>query len=94
MRRIVHGRSPVHSQVHPGRLLWGEAFYLRDLLAREEKTPQQLFKLACVADALEFVDYALELLQYLTITYGDDPKYNFADLIRETLAQIPDLVLE
>jgi hypothetical protein len=69
---------------------------LRDLI-REEistslKTPQQIFKLACIADLINFSDYALELLEYLTLQYGTDANYNFANNIIESLAQFPDLV--
>jgi FkbM family methyltransferase len=87
----VRARSPIASQRHPGQLLWGEAFYFCDLLQTDikthPKTPEQLFKLACIADVLEFADYALELLEYLTLTYGTDPAYNFADVIVTCLSE-------
>lgn len=92
----VRARSPIVSEYHPGQILWGEAFYLCDLLQEgittHAKTPEQLFKLACIADVLEFSDYALELLEYLTLNYGTDPAYNFADVIIENLVQVPDIV--
>jgi len=84
--------SPIQSKTHPGQLLWGDAFYFRDLLAVTETTPEQLFKLACIADVMNFSDYALELLVHLTLSYGSDPKYNFADNILQSLAQFPELV--
>lgn len=95
----VRSHSPVMSTIHPGQLLWGEAFYLCDLLQDGEmvhlRSPEQLFKLACIADGLHFPDYALEILQYLTVTYGSsDPNYNFADNILESLSQIPNLTKE
>lgn len=74
------------SRKHPnGQLLWGDAFYLRDLLSenftKEVRSPLKLLKLACVADVLGFYDYALELLIYLTNHYGDDRQYNFSSFI-------------
>jgi FkbM family methyltransferase len=77
----------VKSAKHPnGQLLWGDAFYLRDLLSEnfieEVRSPVKLLKLACVADVLGFYDYALELLIYLTNNYGDDRQYNFSSLIK------------
>jgi FkbM family methyltransferase len=93
-RRRRH--SPIHSNVHPGQLLWGDAFYFRDLIAEnlntDLKNPETILKLACIADVLEFSDYALELLEYLTINYGDDPNYNFASDIIQSLSQFPELV--
>jgi hypothetical protein len=47
---------------------------------------------SCIADVLNFPDYAAELLEYLTLKYGNDKKYNFADQIIELLAQIPGQV--
>ena len=89
-------RSPIFSTANGGQVLWGDAFYLRDLLAEPEdaplKTPANLLKLACIADALDFPDYALEVLEYLTLHYGDQPNYNVANSIVETLAQVPELV--
>ncbi len=38
------------------------------------------------------LDYALELLEYLTLEFGSDPNYNFADNIIESLAQVPQIV--
>ncbi len=89
-------RSQLHSTERPGQVLWADAIYVRDLLQEDTnaqfKSPDQLFKLACIADALEFTDYALELLEYLTLHYGNDPIYNVANHIVESLTQIPALV--
>jgi FkbM family methyltransferase len=94
--RRVRDRSPVMSNVHPGQLLWGEAYYFRDLIGEKIdtslKTPEKIFKLACIADIMNFGDYALELLEYLTLNYGKDERYNFANNIVESLGQFPDLV--
>lgn len=93
--RRARKRSPVTSNAHPGQLLWGDAFYFRDLIGEGVdtalKTPEKIFKLACIADIMNFSDYALELLEYLTLNYGKDG-YNFADNIVESLGQFPDLV--
>lgn len=92
----ARARSPICSTTRTGQLLWGDAFYLRDLLQPEVtdslKTPEKLFKLACVADALDFPDYTLEILEFLTLRYGQEPTYNFADAILESLARFPELV--
>lgn len=89
-------RSPIASKVHPGQLLWADAFYFRDLIRDDFclplKTPDQILKLACIADLMDFPDYTLELLEYLTLNYGDNSHYNFADNIVESLSQIPELI--
>lgn len=91
--RRIRRQSPIASAVHPGQLLWGDAFYFCDLLQPAEmlhaKTPLQIFKLACVADVMDFPDYALELLEYLTEHYGSDPDYHFTEVIAESFRQIP-----
>lgn len=96
--RCIRSRSPVAAQRHPGQLLWGEAFYFCDLLQdaamTRAKTPEQILKLACIADVLDFPDYALEILEYLTLNYGSDPDYNFADVILETLQQVQEIEAE
>jgi len=93
---VPRARSPIVSAARSGQLLWGDAFYFCDLLQDIEmlhsKTPEQLFKLACIADVLDFPDYTLELLEYLTVNYGSNPAYNFADNIVEGLSQFPRLV--
>lgn len=87
--------SPIPSGYGNPQILWGEAFYLRDLLVSEmnknQRTPENLLKLACIADILGFTDYALELLIYLTSNYGMNPQYNFANAIAHSLQQIPEL---
>jgi FkbM family methyltransferase len=88
--------SPICSKARPGQLLWADAFYFRDLIRDDYglplKTPDRLFKLACIADALEFPDYALEILEYLTLNHGQDENFNFADDIVGTLVNFPELV--
>lgn len=92
----IRNSSPIVSNRRSGQLLWGEAIYFRDLM-REDlsilfKTPEQILKLACIADILNFPDYTLELLEYLTLQYGSDANYNFADNIVDSLAQVPELL--
>jgi FkbM family methyltransferase len=88
-------RSSIRSMVRPGQLLWGDAIYLRDPFDKNTpekfKTPIQIFKLACVADALQFTDYALELLKALTLEHGIESDYNFATTILNSLDQAPEL---
>ena len=88
--------SPVYSATRLGQMLWGDAYYFRDLI-REDldsdlKSPHQILKLACIADVMDFPDYALEILEYLTLQHGDNPMYNFADNIVDTLSKFPPLV--
>ena len=96
-KRNHRRRSPVGSQKHPGQLSWADAFYFRDLIQQPDKTalmttPERLLKLACIADILDFPDYAAELLEYITREYGENRNYNFANQIIEVLAQYPELV--
>ncbi|MEG4039000.1 FkbM family methyltransferase [Microcoleus sp. S11D4] len=94
--RAVRTTSPIVSPNRPGSLVWADALYLRDLirpnLNTHLQTPERILKLACIADVMDYTDYALELLEYLTLNYGNDSNYNFADNIIESLAQVPELV--
>ncbi|WP_242059844.1 FkbM family methyltransferase [Oscillatoria sp. FACHB-1407] len=85
--------APILSNMRPGQILWGDALYLRDVLQMPDRppAPEQVFKLACIADVLELPDYASELLVYLTLNYGSDRRYNMADVMVESLAQFPHL---
>jgi len=96
--RLTHclrSKSPLASKKRAGQVLWGEADYLRDLIGTdveaEKKNPERILKLACIADIQHFPDYALEILIYLTTNHGDNPNYNFADTIVQSLAEISDL---
>ncbi len=84
---------PMHSRQHIGQLVWTDAFYFRDLIRLDQnlrfKTPQQILKLACIADVLHFYDYALEAFGYLTLKYGENPNYNLTDCILQALEQNP-----
>ena len=88
----IRARSPIVSRVRPGQLLWADAFYFRDLLQKSQDDPQKLLKLACIADILSFPDYTLEIMEYLTLNYGSDSRYNLADTIFDGLSQFPELV--
>jgi FkbM family methyltransferase len=94
--RYPRNSSPICSPQRNGQLLWADAFYFRDLIrediSQKFKNPLNVLKLACIADILEFPDYTLELLQYLTLNHGNDPKYNFANVIIQSLSQLPELV--
>jgi len=94
--RRFRSDSPIGSTSPGGQLLWGDAFYFRDLIGEDINqnmtTPDNILKLACIADIMNFPDYALELLEYLTLEHGNNPKYNFANNIIESLAQFPELV--
>jgi len=88
----IRSGSPIQSTRGVGQLLWGDAIYFRDPIQSHSQNPDQILKLSCIADILNFPDYALELLEYLTLNYGQDAKYNFADCIIEGLSQFPELV--
>ena len=90
-------RSSLFSTRHPGQVLWADAIYLRDPLQSNcpayFKQPEQLLKLACIADVLEFTDYEIELLEFLTVNYGNsDRRFNFADLLVSNFAKVPELM--
>lgn len=92
--RCTRSCSPLRSASRAGQLTWADACYLRDAIqttASPVQDPARILKLACLADILEFPDYALELLGHVTTQYGDDPAYNFAPTIVEVLSQFPEL---
>jgi FkbM family methyltransferase len=95
LSRRTRTRSPIHSQSREGQLLWGDAIYFRDLISEKKisnvETPEQILKLACLADVLQFPDYSLELLEYLTLNYGQDSTFNVASAILESLEKFPEL---
>lgn len=84
--------SPIYGNMHRGQLLWGDAFYLRDLLDSVVnplfKTPKQMLKLACIADIFGFSDFTFEMLSYLTSHYGEEPKFDFREPIDESLRHL------
>lgn len=90
-------RSSLFSTRHPGQVLWADAIYLRDPLQDNcpayFKQPEQILKLACIADVLDFTDYEIELLEFLTLNYGkSDRRFNFADLLVSNFAKVSKLV--
>lgn len=76
MCRRPRSISPIYSTKKIGQLLWADALYLRDPLL--ENSPsfcqeyEQILKLACIADILEYPDYALELFIYLSQKYNSN----------------------
>lgn len=92
--RLPRACSPIWPN-RGGQLLWADAIYLQDPLSENanisSKEPLQILKLACIADIIGFPDYTLELLEYLTIHYGEDEKYNFAPNIVAVLSEFPVL---
>jgi FkbM family methyltransferase len=88
-------RSPLHSQNRPGQVLWTDVFYLRDPLSEQApkwlKTPEMIFKMACIADALDFIDYAFELLEYLTLKCSkQNDRYDFKHAILLAMENISE----
>lgn len=81
--------SPIYSSRRIGQLLWADALYFRDPMLENAhpitQHPQQIFKLACIADILDYPDYALELLSGLTVKHGENSQYNFTALIQDCL---------
>ncbi len=83
-----------------GQLLWADAYYFKDPLfstgsaPTNHLKPDQIFKLACLSDILRFSDFSLELLKYLTISYGEEnADYNFSRLIINIMTKLfPDRV--
>lgn len=100
--RLQRNCSPVKTS-RRGQLLWADAYYFKDPLLvtglpekdslyASSMTPEQIFKLTCLADILGFDDFSLELLEHLTSSFGiHDERYNFSRLIVETLEKLfPD----
>ena len=87
--------SPLRSAHRSGQLLWADACYFRDPIIENAnpvmQNPDQILKLACIADVLGYVDYALELLQHLTVTHGTTAQYNFAPEIMAILSSFPEM---
>lgn len=86
MCRRPRSVSEIYSQEKTGQLLWADALYLRDIFLSSSsifKTqPQQLLKLACISDILDYPDYAVEILLFLTKQYGNNSAYNFSELTK------------
>lgn len=95
--RRPRASSPIYSSSNGGQLLWADALYFRDPLLKNynsifKKYPKSILKLACLADVMGYPDYGFELLEYLTINYGDNPQYNFAQEIVDIVSKFPELV--
>ncbi|MCG9891441.1 MAG: FkbM family methyltransferase [Thermosynechococcaceae cyanobacterium MS004] len=90
LRRVS---APITSAAHPGQILWGEGFYLRDLLSGNDgllkfQSPQQLLKLACITDILDFTDYTVEILEHLMLQETPENKRLFATVIVESFSRL------
>lgn len=89
MCRRPRSVSPIYSQRRIGQLLWADALYFRDPISDRDRTvnqdPKNILALACIADILDYPDYALELLLFLTENYGKNPDYQLTDCINETV---------
>ncbi len=94
--------ATVYSKVREGQMVWGEALYLRDPFGLPApnlpllKNLTGLLKLACIAEILDYPDFTVEILTYLTTRHGLNPRYNFAALLLsclETLAPNLDVPL-
>ena len=94
--RCPRALLPLQSAHRTGQLTWADACYFRDPIATPAspvvQSPDRILKLACIADILNFPDYALELLHHLTVNYGHLPQYNATGVIVEVLSQFPALV--
>lgn len=97
--RLPRYLSPFQSQRRAGQLLWADAVYLRDLLNEDQRqqnahlqTPAHLLKLAAIADALDFPDYALEVLTQLTLRYGETAQWNCRSEIFAILEQAKPVI--
>lgn len=96
--RRPRANSPIYSSTNGGQLLWADALYFRDPLLKNAsvilKSPSSILKLACLADVMGYPDYGFELLEYLTVNYGANPRYNLAQEIVESLSKFPELVAQ
>jgi FkbM family methyltransferase len=92
---LPRARGLITSHRHSGQLLWGEAFYLRDPFISEVNDnlfqfPENILKLACIADILEFPDYAIELLEHLRVMPGQSLYSDLDSVIIKSLSNIED----
>ncbi|MEN9227934.1 MAG: FkbM family methyltransferase [Gloeomargarita sp. HHBFW_bins_205] len=76
--------------VYRGQKLWGDAVYVRDVLdpATSEpwRSPERIFKLACLMDVRGYWDYAAELLVHLI----ENHRWPLQDLLLQAIQeQIP-----
>lgn len=91
-------RAEIVAEYHRGQLLWADALFLRDPLHADApnwlKTPENILKMACIADFFNFTDYAIELLTLLTEHHSTDQLYNVADsmilALTSVLEQLPE----
>jgi FkbM family methyltransferase len=92
-RHIPRKCAPITSPQRSGQLLWGEAFYLRDLISENAsltqfQTSENLLKLVGIADILGFTDYALELLEHLMLRHELNDRYDFSAVIMDGFSKM------
>jgi FkbM family methyltransferase len=90
LRRVS---APITSNTRRGQILWGEAYYFRDLLLSNAElskfqTSERLLKLACIADILGFVDYAVEILEHLMLNENLQEQRKLASVILESFSTL------
>jgi FkbM family methyltransferase len=89
---VPRAKGPLTSELRSGQLLWGEAFYLRDPFSEQSQSSffqssENLLKLACIADILEFPDYSIEILEYL-IHAEENPYPELSSVVLESLSSL------
>lgn len=89
--RVRRARFPKASRTR-GQLLWGQAFYLKDVEA--VRSHSQRLRLAALAAVLDFGDYALEVLDTLVKEERDllsPAEFHWAKQTRSQLRTAPTL---
>ena len=64
-----------------GQLLWGHAFYLKNVYKMNDRQPEHFLALAAIASFYGFEDYALEVLRYLIEKDSDFELYDHNEKI-------------
>lgn len=83
---------PLQASNRAGQLLWADACYLRDPIGDgadwfKQQSPDKLLKLACIADILNFPDFAFELLIHIASTHRDNTIYNTVSTLVKALSE-------
>ena len=73
-----------------GQLLWGHAFYLRNVHQMNDRKPGRFLALAAIASFYGFEDYALEVLAYLIEKESDLESFEDMEKINTILASYSD----
>ncbi|MDX2243453.1 MAG: FkbM family methyltransferase [Leptolyngbyaceae cyanobacterium bins.302] len=90
--RVPRSCLPIQSSTRAGQLVWADACYLRDPLGDgvpwfAQQNPNKMLKLACIADILNFPDFAFEVLVHLASTHRNNPTYNTTSTLVEALSE-------